>query len=225
MHLVDTTLFYSPASGGVRRYLSAKHGWYSHGSWQHSLLVPGDTTALHPGGVSTIKGAIVPWTFNYRLPLHLRKWAQLLDALQPDVIESGDAFHPAWATLRVARQRGIPAIAFFHSHLPRLVGMRFGAMASRLAGQYLRSLYERFDMVCAPSRIMCDYLRSLGLSRVTLQPQGVDVDVFHPSRRSHTLRGGLGLAENVRLLAYAGRFSGEKNIPVLLAAFSRLGAD
>jgi alpha-1,6-mannosyltransferase len=223
MHLVDTTLFYSPTSGGVRRYLNAKHGWYSRGPWQHSLLVPGETTALHPGEVSTIGGTIVPGTFNYRLPLDFRKWARLLDALQPDVIESGDAFHPAWATLRVARQRGIPAIAFFHSHLPRLVGMRFGGMAARLAGHYLRNLYEHFDMVCAPSRIMCDYLRSLGLSRVTLQPLGVDVDVFHPSRRSHTLRSALGLAKDVRLLAYAGRFSGEKNIPVLLAAFSRLG--
>jgi alpha-1,6-mannosyltransferase len=223
MHLVDTTLFYSPTSGGVRRYLNAKHSWYSKGSWQHSLLVPGETTALRPGDVSTIRGTIVPGTFNYRLPLGLRQWARLLDDLQPDVIETGDAFHPAWAALRVAGQRAIPAIAFFHSHLPRVIGMRFGALAGRFAGQYLRRLYERFDMVCAPSRIMCDYLRSLGLSRVTLQPLGVDVDVFHPARRSHTLRGALGLPDRVRLLAYAGRFSAEKNIPVLLAAFARLG--
>src|SRR5947207_8956124 len=27
MHLVDTTLFYSPTSGGVKRYLTAKHAW------------------------------------------------------------------------------------------------------------------------------------------------------------------------------------------------------
>ena len=27
LHLVDTTLFYSPTSGGVRRYLNAKHAW------------------------------------------------------------------------------------------------------------------------------------------------------------------------------------------------------
>ena len=39
---------------------------------------------------------------------------------------------------------------------------------------YLRWVYERFDLVLAPSRTMCDYLRSLGLSRVALQPLGVD---------------------------------------------------
>jgi alpha-1,6-mannosyltransferase len=225
MHLVDTTLFYSPTSGGVRRYLNAKHSWYVRNSAPHTLLVPGQTTAIRSGEVSTIKGTVVPGTFNYRLPLGYYHWARLLDQLQPDIIEAGDAFHPAWAALRVARQRDIPAVAFFHSHLPRLVGMRAGALAGRLAGQYLRRLYERFDMVCAPSRIMCDYLKSLGLSRVMLQPLGVDVDVFHPDRRTHTLRGALGLPERVRLLAYAGRFSAEKNLPVLLSAFARLGPD
>jgi alpha-1,6-mannosyltransferase len=223
MHLVDTTLFYSPNSGGVRRYLNAKHSWYSKGPWQHSLLVPGDTTALNPGDVSTITGTIVPGTFNYRLPLGFNRWAKLLDELQPDIIETGDAFHPAWAALRVAKRRGIATVAFFHSHLPRIIGMRLGTTAGRVAGHYLRRLYERFDAVCAPSRIMCDYLRSLGLERVALQPLGVDVNVFHPARRSHTLRGALGLSANVRLLAYAGRFSAEKNMPVLLSAFAQLG--
>jgi alpha-1,6-mannosyltransferase len=116
-------------------------------------------------------------------------------------------------------------VAFFHSHLPRLVGMRCGAGVAHLAARYLRGLYERFDMVCAPSRTMCDYLRSLGLTRVVHQPLGVDVDVFHPARRSSTLRRELGLNDRVRLLAYAGRFSAEKNIAVLHDAFSRLGPD
>ena len=47
MHLVDTTLFFSPTSGGVRRYLNAKHAWLAQQeSWEHTLLVPGDVTLL-----------------------------------------------------------------------------------------------------------------------------------------------------------------------------------
>ncbi len=181
MHLVDTTLFYSPTSGGVRRYLNAKHSWYTRQkSWRHSLLVPGDSTILNPGEVSTIRGPRVPGTFNYRLPLRPGLWARQLDELKPDVIEVGDAFHPAWATLDIAARRGIPSVAFFHSHLPRLVGIRCGTSAGHLAARYMRGLYARFDLVCAPSRTMCDYLRSLGLEKVMLQPLGVDVDVFRP---------------------------------------------
>ena len=224
MHLVDTTLFYSPTSGGVRRYLNAKHDWYkSRGMERHSLLVPGNSTALQPGDLSTIAGLIVPGTFNYRLPLAPRRWSALLDELEPDLIEAGDAFHPAWSTLKVAARRRIPAVAFFHSHLPRLVGIRCGAALGRGAGRYLRWLYERFDMVFAPSRVMCDYLRSLGLTRVMLQPLGVDVTTFHPQRRHLRLRRDLGLRDDVRLLAYAGRFSAEKNIGALHDAFARLG--
>ena len=224
MHLVDTTLFYSPTSGGVRRYLNAKHAWHlRRAQWRHSLLVPGPHTALLPGDISTIAGLKVPGTFNYRLPLAQRRWTALLESLEPDLIEAGDAFHPAWSALEVAARRNIPAVAFFHSHLPRLIGMRCGDGLSRMAGRYLRWLYERFDAVLAPSRVMCDYLRSLGLSEVHLQPLGVDVQTFHPARRQGDLRRMLGLHAQTRLLIYAGRFSGEKNIDVLHDAFARLG--
>jgi alpha-1,6-mannosyltransferase len=226
MHLVDTTLFYSPTSGGVRRYLNAKHDWYARQrDHLHSLVVPGERTELARGEVSTVASPILPGTFNYRLPVVPRRWSAMLEALEPDVLEVGDAFHPAWCALKVARRRRIAAVAFFHSHLPRLVGSRCGALAGRLARCYLRELYQRFDLVFAPSQIMCDYLRSLGLRRVLLQPLGVDTTTFHPQRRHSRLREQLGLPQRVRLLAFAGRFSGEKNIEVLHDAFARLGPD
>ena len=224
--LVDTTLFYSPTSGGVRRYLTAKHAWLAaQPGWHHTLLVPGAIERLEPGGLSTLAGVPVPGSFNYRLPLSPRRWARLLDALEPDLIETGDAFHPAWATLQVARRRGIPSAAFFHSNLPRIVARRLGGRPTeRLAGHYLRWLYERFDVVFAPSRLMCSVLASLGVQQVAHQPLGVDADVFHPRRRGDWLRHRLGLASGARVLVYAGRFAGEKNLPVLLDAFARLGA-
>src|SRR5438876_3992235 len=103
MHLVDTTLFYSPTSGGVKRYLTAKHAWLgAHSGWTHSILVPGPQERMERSGVCTIAGYPVPGTFNYRLPLNVRRWIDLLDALEPDLIEAGDAFHPAWCASAVA---------------------------------------------------------------------------------------------------------------------------
>jgi alpha-1,6-mannosyltransferase len=225
MHLVDTTLFFSPTSGGVRRYLTAKHAWLGNREqWTHSLLVPGEQTHLERGGISTIAGSKVPGTFNYRLPLTPGLWSSMLEELQPDLIEAGDAFHPAWCAVGVAQRRRIPCVAFFHSHLPRLVAMRCGSIIGKGAAHYLRWIYERFDLVLAPSRAMCDYLRSLGLSRVALQPLGVDAGVFHPSLRNEDLRGELGLDADTRLLVYAGRFSEEKNIPLLHQAMAQLGS-
>ena len=224
MHLVDTTLFYSPTSGGVKRYLTAKHAWLqANTSWKHSLLVPGETQCLEAGGTSTVPGHHWPGTFNYRLPLNPRRWTRLLDQLQPDLIEAGDAFHPAWCAWRVAKRRNIPLAAFYHSNMPQIIARRVGGPTERLLERYACWLYERFDVVFAPSRFMCEFLNSIGVRHAVHQPLGVDAEVFHPDRRTLDLRARLGLAANARLLVFAGRFSGEKNLDVLLHAFARLG--
>ncbi|HEY4749997.1 MAG TPA: glycosyltransferase [Steroidobacteraceae bacterium] len=225
MHLVDTTLFYSPTSGGVKRYLCAKHAWLArHTSWQHTILVPGREEQLERGGVCTLPGYPVPGTFNYRLPLNPRRWMRLLDSLEPTLIETGDVFHPAWCAAQVARRRAIPLVGFYHSNLPQLAGRRsFGWFSGPVLRRYVRLVYERCDVVFAPSRLMCEYLGSLGVQRVVHQPLGVDAEVFNPQRRSAALRECLGLPGAARVLVYAGRFAREKNLPVLLQAFARLG--
>jgi alpha-1,6-mannosyltransferase len=224
MHLVDTTLFFSPTSGGVKRYLTAKQSWLAaNTTWRHTLLVPGERTVLEPGGLSTLAGPRVPGTFNYRLPFNLRAWTRALERLEPDLIETGDAFHPAWCATRVAARLRVPAVAFFHSNLPQLIGRRLGRSSERAVGRYVRLTYESMHLVQAPSRLMCDYLRSLGVERVVFQPLGVDPQIFSPTRRREDLRRRLGLSQDTRLLAYAGRFAGEKNLPVLIEAFATLG--
>jgi alpha-1,6-mannosyltransferase len=225
MHLVDTTLFYSPTSGGVKRYLSAKHAWLrANTSWEHTIVVPAEADRFERGEICTLAGFPVPGTFNYRLPLNPRRWTRLLRQLQPSLIEAGDAFHPAWAAWHVARERGIPVVAFYHSHLPEILGRRFGGkLTERTLCRYLRWMYERFDVVFAPSRLMCQFLNSIGIAHTAHQPLGVDAEIFHPRHRTNDWRSQLGLAPQTRLLVYAGRFAGEKNLPVLLQAFARLG--
>ncbi|MEP7242138.1 MAG: glycosyltransferase [Gammaproteobacteria bacterium] len=224
MHLVDTTLFFSPTSGGVRRYLMAKHAWLrANSGWKHSILVPGDVEHVEQGGISSVPGILWPGAFNYRLPLNPRRWSRLLDQLEPDFIEAGDAFHPAWCAWRVGQRRNIPLAAFYHSNMPQIIARRIGAVTERVLARYVRWLYERFDVVFAPSRLMCAFLNDLGVHHTMHQPLGVDAEVFAPERRTLDLRAKLGLPPETRLLAYAGRFSGEKNVNVLLQAFARLG--
>jgi alpha-1,6-mannosyltransferase len=58
---------------------------------------------------------------------------------------------------------------------------------------------------------------------VFVQPLGVDLQTFHPGARDKGLRAELGIAEDTRLLIFAGRGSKEKNLPVLLKCMQRLG--
>ncbi len=190
MHIVDTTIFHTNESGGVRRYLNAKHTWLTRYSrCRHTLLVPGPYTrryarandTMAAGGVVHLPAPRIPFTNGYRWPLGMRRWEEQLIALQPDVIEAGDPYRLAWLAQRIGWEHHIPVVGFYHSDLPRMVGMRFGRRAAGLTAQYVGELYRHFDLVLAPSCVMVERLHDLGVSQAQLQPLGVDTHRFSPA--------------------------------------------
>jgi len=225
MHIVDVTMFYAGESGGVKRYLGAKQLWLrSLARHRHTLLVPGARDHVNDAlDTVTIRSPRLPFGNGYRLPVGQRNWAHHLRALRPDLIEVGDPYRLAWIAQRVGWESDIPVVGFYHSDLPRLVAMRFGPLAARVAERYVGDLYARFDLVLAPSRTMVERLWALGVSQARQQRLGVDTACFSPVRRDPDLRAELGLPTGCRLLIYVGRFSREKNLPLLMAAMRRLG--
>lgn len=224
MHIVDTTLFFAPHSGGVKRYLLAKRRYLqAQRAVRHTLVVPGGRATPSLPGIVTPLAPRIPFGGGYRLPLRPLAWRDTLIALDPDLIECGDPYHLAWSALAAAGRRGVPAVAFVHSHLSRVIGGRFGGLAGRLADAYLRRLYARFDAVLAPSHTVAAHLRALGIGRVAVQPLGVDADVFRPAARDPRLRTHLCLPAATRLLIFAGRMAREKSIETMRRAVERLG--
>jgi len=223
MHLVDTTMFFCPRSGGVKRYLLAKQQWLRRNAPQivHTLLVPAPQRAVP--GLQTCDALAWRLAEGYRLPLNLPAWQRALAKLQPELVEVADPYIPAWATRQLGLRLGIPTVAFYHSDMPRMLSQRAGRWIAPISRSYLRTLYSGFDLVLAPSRAMHQQLRGMNVSHAALQPLGVDVEVFNPQRRSAQLRERLGLATDVRLLVYAGRFAREKNIATLVATATALG--
>jgi len=226
MHLVDTTMFYAPHGGGVGRYLAVKHDWLKQrSSMRHTILAPGATDGAPAPGIVTVRSTAMSLfpRQRYRFPLALPKWQERLTALQPDVIEVGDPYLPAWAALGAGRRLGVPVIGFYHSDFPRAAALRAGSWIEPILRRYIRELYSRFDLVVAPSRYMQQGLTELGISRVVCQPLGVDPQVFHPDRRDPLFKRSLGLPDDTRLLVFAGRFAREKNLHLLQRAAARLG--
>ncbi|MCC6208482.1 MAG: glycosyltransferase family 1 protein [Gammaproteobacteria bacterium] len=223
MHITDITMFYAPQSGGVRTYLTAKHrALAAMPGVCHSIVVPGATNSAQDG-VHSVAAPPIPFGRGYRFPLRTRPWRERLERLRPDVIEAGDPYRLPWAALAAGERLGVPVVGFYHSDLPRLIRARFGDAWGGLAERYVKRLYPRFDLTLAPSRVMADYLESLGVPRVAVQPLGVDTALFHPSRSDPNVRSELGLPETTRLLVFAGRGAREKNIPLLFDTLRRLG--
>jgi len=223
MHLVDITMFYAAEGNGVSTYLNAKARWLARQRLRHTILSPNVASGGDAPALVRVPAVALPGINGFRMPTSVRAPLRLLHGVRPDLIEAGDAGHSAWAALRLRRRLGVPAIAFYHSDLPRLVRPRFGQTAEGVARKYLAHLYRQFDLVLAPSRAMVAQLEDIGVHGVRHQPLGIDSSVFDPARRVETLRAHLRLPPNARLLVYAGRFTPEKKLPLLIEAVRKLG--
>ncbi|MES2321514.1 MAG: glycosyltransferase [Pseudomonadota bacterium] len=224
MHFVDITMFYAAEGGGVSTYLNAKARWLAQRhSVQHTILSTNVDTADGEPATVRLPGILLPGIHGYRMPLSVARSARIVQDLQPDLIEAGDAGPFAWSALRVRQRLGVPAVAYCHSNLPQLLHDRFGGLALRGARKYLAHLYGRFDTVLAPSRLMVQQLAGLGIGHAIHQPLGIDSSIFNPFQRIDTLRRQLRLAPCTRLLVYAGRFTAEKKLTLLIDAVRKLG--
>lgn len=68
MHIADITMFYAPASGGVRTYLDAKHRRLAlKQGIRHSLLIPGAHLS-EQDGIFKVPAPALPFGKGYRFP-------------------------------------------------------------------------------------------------------------------------------------------------------------
>jgi alpha-1,6-mannosyltransferase len=232
--ICDLTQFYSPASGGVRRYIGEKAARLEAEGHRHVLIIPGEKTERRQEGnrvTYTIASPLVSRTARYRALLKLHLVEEALEREQPDLIESGDPYQVAWKAVASGRALGIPAVGFYHSHFTdavlRSVAKYFGSLSVRVAEEigriYTDDLYNRFERTLVPSAGLSDLLRTWGLENVETLELGVDTKVFHPDAvAGKKARQRLGLPSDRIVLLYVGRLSPEKNLKRLFCAFSLL---
>jgi alpha-1,6-mannosyltransferase len=225
-HLIDTTMMYAPRSGGVKRYLMAKRTWLeSHRSdIRHTLVVPGAQTRAENASLVTVAAAKLPFGDGYRMPASPTKWATVLRLLRPDIIEAGDVFVPGHAAMEAGEALGVPVVGFCHTDAPTLAALHLGDWAEQPTFNFWAQAYQRFDAVVAPSHHTAKRLAEAGIERVSVQPLGVDLELFRPGRgdRGRLLRR-LGFPANSRVLVFAGRPAREKNVEAMVAAVEKLG--
>lgn len=240
MKICDLTQFYSPVSGGVKRYISEKIAWMRRArpDDRHVLIIPGEQNACRDDGLArtyTIRSPLVSRTARYRALLNLTAVEEILEKERPDVIESGDPYQVAWKALASGDALGIPVVAFYHSHFPeaylRTIDKFFGHIAvditRDIARRYVRELYNRFAATIVPSPALARLLQDWGVRNTRLGELGVDTALFHANAdpdETRKVRAALDIADNQILLLYVGRLAPEKNVTTLFDAFAQLDA-
>ena len=238
LKICDLTQFYSPVSGGVRRYIEQKSAFVRNHrpDCEHVIIVPGESTARTGDDkvrVYTIASPLISRTSRYRALTKLHLIEEALERERPDIIESGDPYQVAWKAVASGRGLDIPVVGFYHSHFPeayiRTVAKFFGRVAVSITDdicrKYVQALYNRFECTFVPSPVLARLLGEWGVERIHTVDLGVDAGVFVPdiADRAET-RGRLEIPESSRLLLYVGRLAQEKNVRTLFQAFAILHA-
>lgn len=231
----DLTQFYSPLSGGVKRYVAEKRRFViaANGHLRHVLIVPGKEDSVEGDEISrmyTIASPQISKTSRYRVLFRLSQIERILERERPDLIESGDPYQVAWQAVKSGGELRIPVVGFYHSHFPeayvRTVQKFLGPVVMEafmdIARRYVRSLYGRFERTFVPSPALADLLVSWGLkrARVSHNDLGVDTEIFKPIEGERDcVRGAYGIPAERKLLLYVGRLAQEKNTHTLFSAF------
>ncbi|HYJ06875.1 MAG TPA: glycosyltransferase [Chthoniobacterales bacterium] len=238
MKICDLTQFYSPLSGGVKRYVHEKieHIQKRSPDDEHVLIVPGEKTDVVAGERSriySIRSPLVSRTSRYRALINLRAVGEILRRERPDIIESADPYQVGWKAASAGKALRIPVVAFYHSHFPeaylrgaaKLLGKRGAKSLMAASRSYVRKLYNRFQATLVPSPQLASVLKEWGVRNVREVNLGVNTERFSPTSDDPTdTRRALGIAPQSKLLLYVGRLAPEKNTAVLFKAFKNLAA-
>jgi alpha-1,6-mannosyltransferase len=235
MKICDLTQFYSPVSGGVKRYLHEKVRYLNEQTEHaHLLIIPGERDERIENGratVYTLRSPLLSRTSRYRAILRLSAVERILERERPDLIESGDPYQVAWKAVASGKALGIPVVGFYHSHFPeaylRSVARFFGPTATEyvmdFSRRYVRALYNRLQRTMVPSPALGSLLTEWGVRNVENIDLGVDTALFRPEPDdAEATRATLGIPPGRTLLLYTGRLAQEKNVRTLFDAFALL---
>jgi len=229
--ICDLTQFYSPLSGGVKRYVHEKANYIrEHRDDQHVLIVPGKKTERTGDDRSrtySVRSPLISRTARYRALLDLRAVGEILAREKPDIIESSDPYQIGWKAIAFGKSARVPVVAFYHSHFPeaylrgaaKLLGVRAGKSLMSAAKQYVRKMYNRFEATLVPSQPLAEILEEWGVRNTRLVPLGVNIDNFKPDADDAPEILHARIEPPRKLLLYVGRLAPEKNTATLFDAF------
>jgi glycosyltransferase involved in cell wall biosynthesis len=149
--------------------------------------------------------------------------SEALDRFGPDLVHVVNPAVLGLGGIWLARSRGLPLVASYHTHLPKYLEHYGMGMLEPLLWELLKAAHNQAQLNLCTSTAMVEELASRGIQHTALWQRGVDTDLFRPELASAAMRQRLhgGHDDTGHLLLYIGRLSAEKQIdrirPVLEA--------
>ncbi|WP_260597001.1 glycosyltransferase [Sphingomonas endolithica] len=244
MRIVDVNEFYSPTGGGVRTYIDRKMGIMADLGHELIVIAAGreDSVEERPGGgrIIYVKTGRLPFDHNYGLFWDAAPIVELLDSLQPDLVETSSPWRPAWIVGQWQPRPGHrPARVFFmHNDNVAAYALRwFEALGPQARierafawySRYMGRFLDSYDAVVTNGPALEKRLSARGLRIDAAMPLGIERGHFSPDLRDERLRAALlaqlDLPPDGHLLLGLGRHHPEKRWHLVADAVVQAGTN
>lgn len=217
---------YSPQVNGVVRTQAELVRFLRQRGHQVLQAVPYHKANARAENVVEFRG--IPFPLYPEMPVifpywrfHRREFARV-ESFRPDLVHLMSPGVLAYFGQVWARRHGCAVVASYETDIIRYMHYYGFARFEPLLWRYLRWLFNNCQHTYVPSRVTQEQLIRAGIHDVRVFERGVDCVQFHPGKRREAVRESWGVKPGGALVLYAGRISKEKNLDVLLRAFSRL---
>ncbi|HKQ26381.1 MAG TPA: glycosyltransferase family 1 protein [Burkholderiales bacterium] len=151
-------------------------------------------------------------------PALLRLWS----LKRPDVVHIATEGPLGWSALAAAVKLRLPVSSGFHTNF-HSYSQHYGiGFLKKPIAAYLRRFHNRAQATLVPTEGLRRELAILGFENLRLVSRGVDTRLFSPAHRSPQLRRDWRAADGEPVALYVGRIAAEKNLKVVVSAFSSM---
>ena len=162
-----------------------------------------------------VRSVPLPLQKSYRIALPgYQRFEKELRAFQPDILHINSPCTLGFGAMKFAHEFNVPIVATYHTHFPTYPRYYHLSKFENLTWRISRSLYNNVDTTFVPTRPILSELAHNNIQRLRYLPNGVDVSLFGPHRRSEEWRKRFGGGEKPIIL-FVSRLVWEKDLRVL----------
>ena len=179
-------------------------------------------SGIVPGNMEEVlaRGAALPNYGELRFGLPAKnRLVRLWTDKRPDVVHVVTEGPLGWSAVAAARKMHIAVTSAFHTNFHSYSGHYGLGLLKRPIEGYLRKLHNRTMATMVPTAALAASLERRGYQNLRVVSRGVDVQLFHPAKRSEALRQSWGLAPQDVAVLHVGRIAKEKNVGLVVAGF------
>jgi phosphatidylinositol alpha 1,6-mannosyltransferase len=198
--------------------------------WEVEVIAPkypSDIPRIFEAGmtddaVTAIASVPMPGYRDIRLAAPARGTVRdVVARFRPQLVHSATEFMIGRMGQRAALAKGIPVTTSYHTDFAKYTESYGVPFLRGPVTKWIRRFHSNAARIFTPSAPARQDLLALGLQDVEVWGRGVDDVLFHPSKRSLSLRQRLNLGHAFTFL-HVGRLAPEKGVDVLLDAFAEL---